>query len=306
MTNRIEDYAVIGNCETLALVGRDGSIDWLCLPRFDSSACFCALLGAAKHGRWLIAPTEGDVRTTRRYCGDTLILETVFRTERGAVRVVDFMNRRDGSSDLVRHVRGLQGEVSMRTELIVRFDYGSIVPWVSRQEDGRLQFTAGPDRLLLDATAPMRGEDLRTVGEFTVGAGQEESFVLNWSLSFRAPPPRVSAATAFEKVESYWSSWAAAFNPPGPWADAVLRSLLTLKALAHRETGGIVAAGTTSLPEKLGGPRNWDYRYCWLRDATFTLYALIGSGFLDEARAWHEWLLRAVAGAPDDLQTIMA
>ncbi len=302
MPNRIEDYAVIGNCETLALVGRDGSIDWLGLPRFDSAACFSALLGEPKHGRWLIAPAPGDVRVSRRYCGDSLILETVFRNEQGAVRLLDFMCQGEGSSDVVRLVRGLQGEVSMRMELIVRFGYGAIVPWVSRREDGRLQFIAGPDRLLLDTTAPTRGEDFRTVGQFTVGAGQEVSFVLNWSPSYRASPAPLSAVSALERVESFWSGWVAPFTPPREWREAVLRSLVTLKALSHWETGGIVAAGTTSLPEKLGGTRNWDYRHCWLRDATFTLYALIGAGILDEARAWHEWLLRAVAGNPDDLQ----
>ncbi len=302
MSNRIEDYAVIGNCETLALVGRDGSIDWLCLPRYDSAACFAALLGEPKHGRWLIAPAADDVRVSRRYCGDTLVLETVFRTASGAVSLVDFMSRRDGASDLVRLVRGLQGEVAMRMELVARFDYGAAVPWVSRQEDGRLQFIAGPDRLLLDAAIATGGEDFRTLAEFTVAAGREASFVLSWSPSFRAPPERLGAADALRQVESFWSGWAAAFQPPERYADAVLRSLLTLKALAHWETGGIVAAGTTSLPESKGGSRNWDYRYCWLRDATFTLLALMGVGFHDEARSWHQWLMRAVAGAPDDLQ----
>ena len=207
----------------------------------------------------------------------------------------------------MRIVRGLQGQVSMRTEVIVRFDYGSIVPWVSQQDDGRLLFIAGPDKLLLDTTVQTHGEDLRTVGDFTVSEGEEASFVLNWSPSFRTAPPPLSGeelADACKQVDSFWTGWAAAFKPPEPWGDAVLRSLLTLKALAHWETGGIVAAGTTSLPEQLGGPRNWDYRYCWLRDATFTLYALIGAGILDEAKAWHEWLLRAVAGAPDDLQIL--
>jgi GH15 family glucan-1,4-alpha-glucosidase len=307
MPLRIEDYAVIGNCETVALVGLDGSIDWLCLPRFDSSACFCALLGGPEHGRWLIAPTQNNVRITRRYLSDTLILETVFTTAEGSAALTDFMYRRNGSSELVRVVSGLKGQVSMRTEVIVRFDYGSIVPWVSQQEDGRLLFIAGPDRLLLDTTVQTHGEGLRTVGDFTVREGEEASFVLNWSPSFRAPPPPLSQqelAAARKQVNSFWTGWAAAFKPPERWGDAVLRSLLTLKALAHWETGGIVAAGTTSLPEKLGGPRNWDYRYCWLRDATFTLYALIGAGILDEAKAWHEWLLRAVAGAPDDLQIL--
>jgi GH15 family glucan-1,4-alpha-glucosidase len=307
MPLRIEDYAVIGNCETVALVGRDGSIDWLCLPRFDSGACFSALLGGPEHGRWLIAPTQNDVRITRQYLGDTLILETIFTTAQGSASLTDFMYRRDGSSELVRIVRGLQGQVPMRTEVVVRFDYGAVVPWVSQQQDGRLLFIAGPDRLLFDTPVQTHGEGLRTVGDFAVREGEEVSFVLNWSRSFRAALPPLTAAEladARKQVDSYWTGWAAAFNPPERWGGAVLRSLLTLKALAHWETGGIVAAGTTSLPEKLGGPRNWDYRYCWLRDATFTLYALIGAGFLDEAKAWHEWLLRAAAGAPDDLQTL--
>ena len=256
MPNRIEDYAVIGNCETIALVGRDGSIDWLCLPRFDSAACFSALLGAPEHGRWLIAPAERDFRTTRRYHGDTLILETVFRTESGAACLIDFMARRDGSSELVRLVRGLQGEVAMRMELVVRFGYGVFTPWVSRQEDGRLQFTAGPERLLLDTTASTRGEDFRTLSEFSVGTGQEVSFVLNGSLSYRSPPPPLDGTEALKQVESLWSEWAATYHPPDHGSDAVLRSLLTLKALSHWETGGIVAAGTTSLPEKKGGFRN--------------------------------------------------
>ena len=307
MPLRIEDYAIIGNQETAALVGRDGSIDWLCLPRFDSAACFSALLGGPEHGRWLIAPAEGDVEITRRYLDKTLVLETLFRTPRGAVALTDFMYRRDGSSELVRIVRGVEGEVAMRTELVVRFDYGAVVPWVSQQEDGRLQFIAGPDRLLLQTPIPTRGEDMRTVGDFTIRQGEEVSFVLNWSPSFRAALPPLSGedlAEACEQIHRFWTGWSATFQSPEPWADAVLRSLLTLKALAHWETGGIVAAPTTSLPEQLGGPRNWDYRFCWLRDATFTLYALIGAGVLEEAKAWHEWLLRAVAGSPNDLQIV--
>ena len=307
MPLRIEDYAVIGNCETVALVGRDGSIDWLCLPRFDSGACFSALLGGPEHGRWLIAPTDEDVQVTRRYLDKTLILETIFTTPQGSVSLIDFMYRRDGSSELVRIVRGLQGEVAMRTELVVRFDYGAIVPWVSQQQDGRLQFIAGPDRVLLQSPIRTRGEDMRTVGEFTIREGDETSFVLNWSPSFRAALPPLSGealAKAREQVHSFWTGWAETFKSLDVWSDAVLRSLLTLKALAHWETGGIVAAPTTSLPEQLGGARNWDYRFCWLRDATFTLYALIGAGILDEAKAWHEWLLRAVAGSPNDLQIV--
>jgi GH15 family glucan-1,4-alpha-glucosidase len=306
MPLHIEDYALIGNCETAALVGRDGSIDWLCLPRFDSGACFSALLGGPEHGRWLIAPADNDLQITRRYLESTLILETVFKTPQGSVSLTDFMYRRDGASELVRIVRGIEGEVAMCTELVVRFDYGAVVPWVS-QESGRLQFVAGPDRVLLDTTVQTRGEDFRTVGDFILREGEETSFVLNWSPSFRpALPPRSSAelAEARDQVHSSWAGWAAAFQSSDPWGSAVLRSLLTLKALAHWETGGIVAAVTTSLPEQLGGPRNWDYRYCWLRDATFTLYALIGAGILDEAKAWHEWLLRAVAGSPNDLQIV--
>ena len=303
MPNRIEDYAVIGNCETLALIGRGGSIDWLCLPRFDSAACFAALLGESRHGRWLIAPASDDVRVTRRYCGDTLILETVFRTPSGAVSLTDFMARREGACDIVRLVRGLQGDVAMRMELVARFDYGAIVPWVSRQE-GRLRLVAGPDRLLLDTNVATRGENFRTLAEFTVSAGQEASFVLNWSPSYTPTPPPLRAADALHQVQEFWTNWTGAHKPCDDYADAALRSLLTLKALAHWTTGGIVAAGTTSLPEKLGGSRNWDYRYCWLRDATFTLLALTSAGFLEEARAWREWLLRAVAGSPEDVQTM--
>jgi len=302
MANRIEDYAVIGNCETIALVGRDGSVDWLGLPRFDSAACLASLLGEPQHGRWLIAPMEKGSRVTRRYRGDSLILETSFETDDGVICVIDFMTRRDGVSDVVRLVRGVRGKVAMRVELIVRFEYGSIVPWVARQEDGRLQFMAGPDRLLLDASVALRGEGFVTKGEFEVRSGQEASFVLSWTPSFRAAPARLAGAEALKQAESFWAGWSAIFRPTAEWSDAVLRSLLTLKALAHWETGGIVAAGTTSLPENLGGSRNWDYRFCWLRDATFTLYALIGAGFLDEAKAWREWLLRAIAGSPDDLQ----
>jgi GH15 family glucan-1,4-alpha-glucosidase len=302
MARRIEDYAVIGNCETMALVGSDGSIDWLCAPRFDCAACFAALLGDSGNGRWLIAPSAQVTGMRREYRGHTLILETVFETATGAVSIIDFMARREGISDLLRIVRGRRGSVAMRTELVVRFGYGSIVPWVSRQKDGRLQLTAGPDRLLLDTPVALRGEDQRTVGEFDVKAGEEIGFALSWTPSYRAAPEPVRAAESLAQIESFWSDWAATFKPIAEWSDAVLRSLLTLKALAHWETGGIIAAGTTSLPEKLRGPRNWDYRFCWLRDATFTLYALVGSGFLGEALAWRDWLLRAVAGNPDDLQ----
>jgi GH15 family glucan-1,4-alpha-glucosidase len=303
MPGRIEDYAIIGNCETVALVGHDGSIDWLCLPRYDSAACFSALLGDARHGRWLIGPAGSAVAATRRYVGDTLILETTFETKGGAALLIDFMVRREGGgSDILRLVRGLRGHVAMRTELVARFEYGSVVPWVARQEDGRLQLVAGPDRLLLDTTIALRGENMTTVGEFDIRAGQEISFSLSWSPSFRAAPQPLRVAEELAAAKSFWTDWAASVPHMGPWTGAVLRSLITLKAFAHWETGGIVAAATTSLPEKIGGRRNWDYRYCWLRDATFTLYALISAGFLGEAKAWREWLLRAVAGSPDALQ----
>ena len=302
MAGRIEDYAAIGNCETMALVGVDGSIDWLGLPRFDSAACFSALLADHDQGRWLIGPAGKVTGVTRRYRGDTMILETTFETERGAVCLIDFMSRRDGVSDLVRMVRGLRGKVVMRCELIVRFEYGSVLPWVSRRDDGRREIIAGPDRLLLDTAIPLRGEKFRTVGEFEIAVGEDVAFVLSWSPSYRVAPEPIRAPDALAQAERFWLGWSARFEPAGEWSPAVIRSLLTLKALSHRETGGIVAAGTTSLPEKIGGSRNWDYRYCWLRDATFTLYALLGAGFIAEAAAWRGWLLRAVAGDPKDLQ----
>ncbi len=302
MSSPIEDYAVIGNCETLALIGRSGSIDWLGMPRFDSASCFSALLGDPSHGRWLISPIAPGAQVRRRYRGDTLILETLFETPDGAVCVIDFMSRREGCSDLVRLVRGIRGSVAMRTELVVRFDYGTIMPWVARREDGSLQLAAGPDRLLLHTSVKLRGKGTRTVGEFVLGAGDEVSFTLSYSPSYLASPAPPDAAKALDHVEARWSDWAQTFTPMGEWSTAVRRSLLTLKALAHWQTGGIVAAGTTSLPEKIGGPRNWDYRYCWLRDATLTLYALLGAGFVEEAGAWREWLVRAVAGDPGKVQ----
>jgi GH15 family glucan-1,4-alpha-glucosidase len=302
MASRVEDYAAIGNGETMALVGRDGSIDWLCLPRFDSDACFSALLGEAENGRWQIRPVQDGARTTRRYRGNTLLLETQFETDEGAVVVIDFMAGHEGVSDLLRLVRGVRGKVSMRTELVVRFDYGRSPPWVFRREDGRLQFVSGPDRLLLDTNAKLTGEGLKTVGVFDVTAGEEVAFSLSWTPSFSPAPPPFQAASVLEEMQAFWSDWASTFSSDGEWAGETLRSLLTLKGLAHRRTGGIVAAATTSLPEKLGGTRNWDYRYCWLRDAAFTLYALINSGFMEEARAWRRWLVRAVAGTPNDLR----
>jgi GH15 family glucan-1,4-alpha-glucosidase len=302
LAGRIEDYAIIGNCETLALVGHSGSIDWLGLPRFDSAACFAALLGTPEHGRWLIAPCAPEVRVTRRYRDHTLILETDFETPEGTVRITDCMSRRDGASDLIRLVTGLRGAVPMRMELLVRFEYGARVPWVARQEDGRLQFAAGPDRLLLDTSVELRGEGHSTVSDFVVNEGEEIGFVLSWTASYRDAPAKLKAGGAIAQIERFWAEWGAAYKPDGLYSDAVLRSLLVLKALTHWQTGGIVAAGTTSLPEWIGSERNWDYRFCWLRDATFTLYALISAGFLSEAMAWRAWLLRAAAGNPDDLQ----
>jgi GH15 family glucan-1,4-alpha-glucosidase len=304
VASRIEDYAVIGACETMALVGRDGSIDWLCLPRFDSDSCFAALLGDREHGRWLIAPVGAEPTVTRRYLGATMVLETVFETKDGAVALTDFMTRREGVSDLVRIVRGLRGTVSMQTELIVRFNYGATVPWVFRQDDGRLRFVAGPDRLVLDTPVKVRGEDMTTRGEFEVSAGREVGFTLSWSPAYHDDPPPFDYAQALEHVNAVWARWAAPYKNGSAWSDHVLRSILTLKGLAHRETGGIVAAATTSLPEQIGGQRNWDYRFCWLRDATFTLYALISAGFMNEAKAWRQWLMRAVAGDPADLQIV--
>jgi len=302
MPERIEDYAVIGNCETMALVSRHGSIDWLCVPRFDRGACFAALLGDKDHGRWLIAPQDPKARVSRRYEGKTLILETTFETDDGVVCLRDFMFRRDAVTDLVRLVRGVRGKVAMHTELVVRFDYGSRVPWVTRHEDGRLQLVSGPDRLLLDTPVHLKGEDMRTRGRFDVSEGEEVPFMLARSLSFRKEPEKLDAAAALHRVREYWAGWIEPFQNHSEWSDVMLRSLITLKALTHWETGGIVAAATTSLPEKIGGARNWDYRYCWLRDATLTLYALVETGFLEEARRWRQWLMRAAAGSPDQLQ----
>ena len=302
MALSIEDYAVIGNRETMALVGRDGSIDWLCLPRFDSPACFAALLGTAENGRWRIAPSTHGARVTRRYRPGTMVLETRFECPGGAVTVIDCMHRRDGCSDIVRVVRGEHGHMAMRSDLAMRFDYGRDIPWVSRLEDGRLQAIAGPDRLLLDTSVPLKGERMTTVTRFDVAAGQSIAFLLTWNPSYRPLPERLSAEDILTAETREWQAWSARSRTTGPWAEAVDRSLITLRGLAHHETGGIVAAATTSLPEKLKGSRNWDYRFCWLRDATLTLLALMAGGYVEEATAWREWLLRAVAGSPDKLQ----
>lgn len=299
----IEDYALIGDCHTGALVGRDGSLDWLCLPRFDSGACFAALLGDSAQGRWLLAPATAIQSVTRRYRDGTLILETDFETADGAVRIVDCMPLSGERWDVVRIVEGVRGRVPMRMELVIRFDYGSIVPWV-RTIDGTLVATAGPDTLELHTDVPVRGEGMTSVAQFEIGAGECRSFVLNYRLSHQAAQNPVDAADALADTERWWRAWSSACTYKGRWNEAVTRSLITLKALTYEPTGGIVAAPTTSLPERQGGIRNWDYRYCWLRDATFTLNALLLAGYHDEAAAWREWLLRAVAGCSDDLQPL--
>jgi GH15 family glucan-1,4-alpha-glucosidase len=301
VTLPIEDYALIGDCETAGLVGRNGSIDWLCFPRFDSSACFAALLGTPDHGRWLVAPADPIRRTRRAYRGDTLVLDTTFETDSGAVTLSDCMPIRTGQPDLVRVVRGVRGTVRMRTEIVIRFDYGSLTPWVRRVSEG-VEAVGGPEAILIRTPVALRGEGWRTVGDFVVAEGDEVPFVLSWHPSHLEPPPPIEAAAAIEATVEWWRQWSAACTYQGPWREAVVRSLITLKALTYAPTGGIVAAPTTSLPEHLGGLRNWDYRYCWLRDATFTLAALMQCGYTGEAEAWRAWLLRAVAGRGDELR----
>jgi GH15 family glucan-1,4-alpha-glucosidase len=297
----LEQYGLIGDCQTAALVGSDGSIDWLCLPYFDSAACFAALLGTSKNGRWLLAPAEESRSVKRRYRGDTLILETDYETDSGRVTVVDCMPPRSQEPDLIRMVLGRAGSVRMQMELVIRFDYGWVVPWVRHFQQG-IRAVAGPDTLVLQTPVELHGEDLTTVAEFTVSAGEQVPFVLMWQASHLQPPDAIDAQQAIEFTESWWREWSAHGTYQGPWRDAVMRSLITLKALTFSPTGGIVAAPTTSLPEHLGGVRNWDYRYCWLRDATFTLYALLVAGFTGEALAFRDWLLRAVAGDPTSAQ----
>ena len=299
----IEDYALIGDGHTAALVGRDGSIDWMCLPRFDSAACFAALLGEPQHGRWSIAPIAEVRAVQRRYREDTLILETDFETDEGVVRVVDFMPLSSGRSDVVRIVEGLRGQVRMRMELVIRFDYGQVVPWV-RKTNGAVLATAGPDTLELHTTVPTHGEQLKTVAEFQVDAGERIPFILNYRASYQPAAAPIDAEQAVIATEREWLAWSGRCRYNGRWHAAVMRSLITLKALIYAPTGGIVAAPTTSLPEQEGGVRNWDYRFCWLRDATFTLNTMLLAGYTDEAVAWCEWLLRAVAGSAKDLQTL--
>ena len=302
MSARIEDYAIIGDCETAALISRAGSIDWLCWPRFDSGACFAALLGGPEHGRWLVAPRDESARITRRYRGETMVLDTEFETSEGCVVVTDFMAMRDQSPNIVRTVKGKRGRVPMRTEIIFRFDYGSIVPWVSRLDDGTLRAVAGPDMIVVSTRVRLHGKDFTTVGEFEVSEGDEVSFVMTWGPSHLEPPKSADPARSLQSTEDFWNEWAALCTYRGDWREPVMRSLLTLKSLTYRPTGGIVAAPTTSLPEALGGVRNWDYRYCWLRDATLTLLSLMDAGYFKEAEAWRNWLLRAAAGRADQVQ----
>ena len=301
MPLRIEDYALIGNCRTAALIGRDGSIDWLCWPRFDSPACFAALLGSPEHGRRLIAAQDPNAQVSRRYRPGTLVLETEFETADGSAVVVDFMPR-DLTSSLLRLVIGRRGCVKFRSELVIRFDYGSSVPWVSRAERGFLEAVAGPDRLTLWTPISLRGADLKTIGSFRITEGQVVPFVLMHTSSHMPIPVPPDAQAALQQTERFWRVWSDRCPRVGRWTEPVRRSLLTLKAVTYEPTGGIVAAATTSLPEREGGTRNWDYRFCWLRDATFTLLAFMNLGYYEEARAWRDWLLRAVAGMPNQVQ----
>jgi GH15 family glucan-1,4-alpha-glucosidase len=304
MPSRIEDYALIGDCNAAALVARDGSIDWLCWPRFDSDACFAALLGTNEHGRWQILPQDGETRVTRRYRPNTMILETRFECREGVVTLTDFMPVGGTHCNVVRLVNGESGRVAMRTELILRFGYGAIVPWMERLADETLRAVAGPDMTVLRTPVVLVGLNLTHVGEFTVAAGECVPFVLTYGPSHLPLPTPLDAAAALAATETYWTEWAAKCRPAGRWSDAIVRSVMTLKALTYAPTGGIVAAPTSSLPEQLGGTRNWDYRFCWLRDATLTLLALMNAGYFEEAQAWRDWLVRAVAGSPQQAQIL--
>ena len=302
MSKPLESYALIGDCETAALVSHDGSIDWLCWPRFDSGACFAALLGTRMHGRWLLAARDPEARITRRYRSKSLVLETRIETRDGAAVVIDFMPPRGKNADVVRIVRGVRGHVEMDTELILRFDYGSTVPWVNRLPDGTFRAIAGPDMVVVRTPVELHGKDLTTVAQFVVKKGDSVPFVMTHGPSHLPAPKKIDPEQALRETEAFWQDWVAQSRVRGKWAGAVTRSLITLKALTYAPTGGLVAAPTTSLPEHLGGVRNWDYRFCWLRDATITLLALMNAGYYDEARAWRNWLLRAGAGSPSQLQ----
>jgi GH15 family glucan-1,4-alpha-glucosidase len=298
---KIEDYAFLSDTQTGALVSRDGCVDWLCLPRFDSGACFAALVGESKNGHWRFFTDEKIEKVSRRYRGDTLILETEFETATGAVRLIDFMPPRGENPDIIRIVEGLCGEVAMRMELIIRFDYGRTIPWVRKAHDG-LEAIAGPNGLILRTPVETRGEDLKTVANFMVKEGERIPFVLTWFQSHKPPPRAITPDHALRDTEKFWADWTKQFRWRGEWKSPVLRSAITLKGLTYAPTGGIVAAATTSLPEEIGGLRNWDYRFCWLRDASFTLFAMMKVGYQDEAQSWREWLLRAIAGSAAQMQ----
>ena len=304
MAERIEDYAIVGDLQTVALIGRSGSVDWLCFPRVDSGSVFSALLGSSENGRWLIAPVSGGQATERRYREDTLILESEWQTDTGRVRVIDFMPQRETKPDIVRIVECLEGHVEMRTELVMRFDYGSAVPWVRHTDDETLVAIAGPDGLVLRTPVELEPEAMTHTAQFTVREGERMPFVLTWFPSAEPPPKAVDAEEALVSTERIWRDWMGGCRYEGDYTKEVHTSLLVLKALTFEPTGAIVAAPTTSLPEQIGGVRNWDYRYSWLRDATFTLYALMNAGFSDEALAWRNWLLRAIAGDPARMQIL--
>jgi GH15 family glucan-1,4-alpha-glucosidase len=303
VTNRIEDYGLIGDCESAALVSLNGSIDWLCVPRFDSPSCFSALLGTPKHGRWLIRPKSEIRRVQRTYRDTTLILETTFETEQGKIKLIDFMPLRSFHADVIRIVEGVQGEVEMEFELILRFDYASYDPWL-RQDDEGIDGIAGPDQVRLNTKEKLQIENGNVRGKFTVRQGQTIPFTLMYHRSYLDPPKGIDVENCLHETENFWREWTSHCKYQGSYKDAVVRSLIVLKALTYTPTGGIVAAPTTSLPEKIGGERNWDYRYCWIRDATFTLYSLLLSGFVEEAKNWRKWLLRAVAGNPSQMQIL--
>jgi GH15 family glucan-1,4-alpha-glucosidase len=301
MAAKIEDYALIGDCETAALVDKNGSIDWLCWPDFSSAACFASLLGSEENGYWKISPAEGKGKTTRRYRPHTLILETTFEHKSGSFRLIDFMPVRQRNSHIVRIVEGIRGKVPVRMEMALRFDYGLTVPWVT-QVPGGVRAIAGPNLAVLRASVPLSGENMRTVADFTVSKGDRVGFSLSYGLSYKRNPAKIDLARTLRQAEQSWRRWSARLKYKGKYSDVIERSLITLRALIYRPTGGIVAAVTTSLPERIGGVRNWDYRYCWLRDATLTLLALVNGGYLNEAIAWQDWLLRALAGSPEQVQ----
>ncbi len=300
---RIEDYAMIGDCRTAAIVGRNGSIDWLCVPRFDSAACFAALLGTPDNGRWLLEPV-GKYKSTRRYADESLVLETIITTSTGKAKVTEFMPPGTPESAVVRLVEGLEGHVDMRTEIVLRFDYGLSIPWVTRHDRRTMVAVSGPNLMTIRTPVELRGEKMQTVGEFTVRKGESVPFILTYGRSFRSVPLSIDAVIAQDETERFWREWAAKCRVTGRWRKIIMPSLLALKGLSYAPSGGIVAAATCSLPEQIGSTRNWDYRYCWLRDATFTLLAFLNAGLTEEANSWQSWLMRVIAGSPEQLQTM--